>query len=270
MTDRLNRMEKQDHLGELFRILGQAQPEPRREIDYARLRARLAGATGPKYWRRLEELADDADFRAAVAEQFPGGASETLDGVSRRNFLKLASVTLALAGVTACTKQPLEPIVPYVRQPEGMVLGKPQWFATAMPFSGILRPLLVKSHEGRPTKVEGNREHPASLGGSSVHSQASIYDLYDPDRSQTVMYLGDVRTWANFLRAMRNVLNVQQALGGAGVRFLTGPSTSPTLAAQFAALKQKMPQMKWHTWEPINRDNVKLGAQLAFGEIVET
>src|SRR5947209_15769654 len=173
MTDRLYRMEKQDHLGELFRILGQAQPEPRREVDYARLRARLAGASGPKYWRTLEELADDPEFRAAVAEQFPSGAMETLDGVSRRNFLKLASVTLALAGVTACTKQPLEPIVPYVKQPEGMVLGKPLWFATAMPFShGILRPLIVRSHEGRPTKVEGNAQHPASLGGTCIQSQA--------------------------------------------------------------------------------------------------
>src|SRR5207302_6729511 len=152
----------------------------------------------------LEELVDDPEFRAAVAEQFPSGAMETLDGVSRRNFLKLASVTLAMAGVTACTKQPLEPIVPYVKQSEGMTLGKPLWFATAMPFShGILRPLIVKSHEGRPTKVEGNAQHPACgggmWGGTCIQSQASIYDLYDPDRSPTVMYLGDVRTWATFL-----------------------------------------------------------------------
>jgi MoCo/4Fe-4S cofactor protein with predicted Tat translocation signal len=259
------------NFGELFRIVGQAQPEPRREVDYARLRARFADAKGPKYWRTLEELADDPAFRAAVAEQFPNGSTETLDGISRRNFLKLASVSLAMAGVTACTKQPLEPIVPYVRQPEGMTLGLPLWFATAMPFThGILRPVIVKSHEGRPTKVEGNPQHPASLGGTCVHSQGSIYDLYDPDRSQTVIYLGDVRTWASFLGAVRPIVNAQAALGGAGVRFLTGSSTSPTLAAQFAGLKQKMPQMKWHVWEPINRDNVKLGAQQAFGEMVET
>jgi MoCo/4Fe-4S cofactor protein with predicted Tat translocation signal len=263
-------MSSNEH-SELFNIFGQQREAPRREIDYAAIRAKLAGASGPLFWRRLEELADDVDFRAAVAEQFPSGSTEMLDGISRRNFLKLASVTLALAGVTACTKQPLEPIVPYVRQPEGMVLGKPLWFATAMPFNhGILRPLIVRSNEGRPTKVEGNAQHPASLGGTCVQSQGSIYDLYDPDRSQTAMYLGDVRTWANFLGAMRAQLPSLQATGGAGVRFLTGPSTSPTLAAQFAALKQKLPQMKRHVWEPLNRDNVKLGAQQAFGEMIET
>jgi MoCo/4Fe-4S cofactor protein with predicted Tat translocation signal len=261
----------QGNSGSWFNIVGQAKAEPRREIDYAELRARLSNARGPKFWRTLEELADDPNFRAAVAEQFPSGATEMLDGVSRRNFLKLASVSLAMAGVTACTKQPLEPIVPYVRQPEGMTLGLPLWFATAMPYThGIVRPLIVKSHEGRPTKAEGNPQHPASLGATCVQSQGSIYDLYDPDRSQTAMYLGDVRTWANFLGAIRPQVNAQVGLGGAGVRFLTGPSTSPTLAAQFAELRKKLPQMKWHVWEPINRDNVKLGAQQAFGQVVET
>src|SRR5437763_11132807 len=144
-------------------ILGQ----PAAKVDYAAIREKLANARGPHYWQTLEQLADDPDFRSAVASEFPRYA-EVLDPVSRRDFVKLASVMLALAGVTACTKQPLEPIVPYVRQPEGMVLGKPLYFATAMPLSGILRPLLAKSNEGRPTKVEGNAQHAASQGGSSM------------------------------------------------------------------------------------------------------
>src|SRR5438105_1384881 len=168
-------------------------------VDWAVIRARLAESKGPRYWRTLEELAQTEEFRRAVEQEFPAHASEWLDPVSRRGFLKLASVTMALAGITACTKQPLEPIVPYVKQPEELTLGKALYFATAMPLSGIARPLLVRSHEGRPTKIEGNGEHPAlgdtrrwSLypgGASDVFSQGSLYDLYDPDRSQTIQHL---------------------------------------------------------------------------------
>ncbi len=250
-----------------------------RSTDWSALRAKLAHARGPVYWRTLEELADTPEFRAEVRAEF-GERAEELDGPSRREFLKLASVTLALAGVTACTKQPLEPIIPYVKQPEELTLGKALYFATAMPLSGIARPLLVRSHEGRPTKIEGNAEHPAlgdtrrwSLypgGASDVFSQGSLYDLYDPERSQTILQLGEVRTYANFLGAMRGVMNAQTALKGAGLRILTPITTSPTLVAQIKALQAALPEMKWYCWEPVNRDNVKLGAQQAFGQIVET
>src|SRR4029077_18971804 len=137
---------------------------------------------GPQYWRSLDELSNTDEFQEMLHREFPRQASEWVeDGSSRRDFLQLVSASLALAGLPACPKQPIEPIVPYVRQPEELTLGKPLFFATAMPLSGIARPMLVKSYEGRPTKVEGNPEHPASLGGSDLFCQGSLYDLYDPD-----------------------------------------------------------------------------------------
>src|SRR5438128_1073840 len=236
------------------------------KTDWSAIRARLSAARGPVYWRTLEELAETPEFREALRQEFPA-FTDTLDSASRRNFLKLASATLAMAGITACTRQPLEPIVPYVRQPEELVLGKPLYFATAMPLSGIARPMLVKSYEGRPTKIEGNPQHPASLGGSDVFSQGSLYDLYDPDRSSTIQHLGEVSTWPAFLGALRGRLNAQQALKGAGLRILSETSTSPTFAWQMRALLQQYPEARWHVWEPVNRDNVKLGAQQIFGQI---
>ncbi|MBV8208253.1 MAG: TAT-variant-translocated molybdopterin oxidoreductase [Acidobacteria bacterium] len=231
--------------------------------------AESTAARRERFWRTLEEAMDDPAVRARLGRELPRDEGY-LDPVSRRRFLQLSAVTLAVAGVTACTKQPLEPIVPYVRQPEGMTLGNPLFFATAFPLSGILRPVLVRSNEGRPTKIEGNPQHPASLGGTSVFSQGSLYDLYDPDRSQTIEYLGDVRTWAGFLGAMRGQVNAQKALGGAGIRLLTGTTTSPSFAAQVNALRKTFPQMKWHVYEPINRDMAKLGAKQAFGQVVDT
>ena len=124
--------------------------------------------------------------------------------------------SLALAGMTACTKQPLEPIVPYVKQPEELIPGRPMFYATAMTLGGYGSPLLVESHLGRPTKIEGNPEHPASLGGTDIFSQASILDLYDPDRSQTITYLGDVHSWGAFLQALRVPLNVAESAAGSG------------------------------------------------------
>src|SRR5205809_8112119 len=127
--------------------------------------------------------------------EFPPGASEWLDSLNRRSFLKLAAASLALGGLTACTKQPVHQILPYVKQPAELVLGEPLFYATSMLLGGFATGVLVKSREGHPIKIEGNPEHPASLGGSSVWMQASILDLYDPDRSQAVTHHGDISTW---------------------------------------------------------------------------
>ncbi len=162
----------------------------KKKLELAEARARLDAAKGPRYWRTLEELSRHQGFDELMQREFPRQAAEWLDPVSRRGFLKLMGASLALAGMTACTKQPLEPIVPYVRQPEELVPGRPLFYTTAMTLGGYASPLLVESHLGRPTKIEGNPEHPASRGGTDIFSQASILDLYDPDRSQTVTYLG--------------------------------------------------------------------------------
>ena len=202
--------------------------------------------------------------------EFPKGASEWLDSVSRRGFLKLMGASLAMAGMTACTKQPLEPIVPYVKQPEEVVPGRPLFFATAFTLGGYASPVLVESHLYRPTKIEGNDKHPASLGGTDIFSQASILGMYDPDRSQTVTYLGDIRSWGSLVEAMRAPLNIQKGLQGAGIRILTPTISSPTLADQLQSFLKVYPQAKWHVYEPVNRDNVLEGAKLAFGQPVET
>ncbi len=202
--------------------------------------------------------------------EFPKGASEWLDAVSRRGFLKLMGASLAMAGMTACTKQPLEPIVPYVRQPEEVIPGRPMFFATAFTLSGYASPILVESHLYRPTKIEGNEQHPASLGGTDVFAQASILGMYDPDRSQTIANLGDVRTWGNFLEAIRGPLSAQKAVQGAGIRILTRTVSSPALADQLRSVLKRYPQAKWHVYEPVNCDNVLEGAKMAFGQPVET
>jgi molybdopterin-containing oxidoreductase family iron-sulfur binding subunit len=250
-----------------------AEPPPcaeKKKLELAEVRARLDAAKGPRYWRTLEELSQSEGFDELMQREFPRQASEWLDPVSRRGFLKLMGASMALAGMTACTRQPLESIVPYVRQPEDLVLGKPLYFATAIPLSGIAAPVLVKSNEGRPTKVEGNPEHPASLGAADIFAQAAVLSLYDPDRAQTLSYLGEARSWGAFLGALQGPLATQKALKGASLRLLTETVTSPTLASQLKALLAIYPQAKWHQWEPVNRDCARAGARAAFGEYVDT
>src|SRR5215813_14101990 len=245
-------------------------PGKKTKLDLATVQAKIAETKGPQYWRSLEELAGSEEFQEMLHREFPKGASEWLEGLSRRGFLQLMGASLALAGMSACTKQPLEPIVPYVRQPEELIPGRPMFFASAFELSGYASPILVESHMYRPTKIAGNDRHPASLGGTDIFSQASLLTMYDPDRSQTITYLGDVRTWGSFLQAARGPLTVQKGLQGAGVRVLTPTVSSPTLADQLRSFLQAFPQAKWHVYEPVNRDNVYAGAQLAFGQPVET
>jgi MoCo/4Fe-4S cofactor protein with predicted Tat translocation signal len=240
------------------------------QLDLESVRAQIEQTTGPQYWRSLEELAGDPEFQEKMHREFPKGASQWVDSVSRRGFLKLMSASLAMAGMTACTKQPLEPIVPYVRQPEDLIPGRPMFYATAFELSGYASPVLVESQMFRPTKIEGNDQHPLSMGGTDVFAQASILGMYDPDRSQTITQLGEVKTWGSLLDALHGPLNVQKGLGGAGIRILTQTISSPTLADQLRALLKVYPQAKWHVYEPVNRDNVLEGAKLAFGQPVET
>src|SRR5277367_2032112 len=204
-------------------------PGKKDKLDLKTARAQIAEAKGPEYWRSLEELAGSSEFQEMLHREFPKGASEWLDSVSRRGFLKLMGASLAMAGMSACTKQPLEPVVPYVRQPEELVPGRPLFFATAFSLSGYASPVLVESQMYRPTKIEGNEQHPASLGGTDVFAQASILGMYDPDRSQSVVSMGDQRSWQAFANAIHGPLTAQKALQGAGIRILTPTISSPTL-----------------------------------------
>src|ERR1700680_3955472 len=202
-------------------------PGKKDKLDLKIARAQITGTSGPEYWRSLEELAGSSEFQEMMHREFPKGASEWLDSVSRRGFLKLMGASLAMAGMAACTKQTLEPIVPYVERPEEVVPGRPLFFATAFTLGGYASPVLVESHLYRPTKIEGNDQHPASLGGTDIFSQASILGMYDPDRSQTLTYLGDIRSWGSLVEAMRAPLSIQKSLQGAGIRILTPTVSSP-------------------------------------------
>ncbi len=251
---------------------------PSKKLDLNLVREKIDAAaahdkaekTGPQYWRSLEELAGSPEFQEVLHREFPKHASEWLDTVSRRGFLRVMGASLGLAGMTACVKLPKEEIVPYVRQPEGIVPGRPKYFATALTLGGYATPVLVESNMGRPTKVEGNDLHPASLGGTDIFAQAQLLTMYDPDRSQSVTSMGDQRSWAGFLSALRGPLAAQKPLQGTGIRILTTTTTSPTLADQLQTFLKNYPQAKWHVYEPINRDNLLEGAKLAFGQPVET
>ncbi|PYX29540.1 MAG: molybdopterin oxidoreductase [Acidobacteria bacterium] len=245
-------------------------PGKRKQLDLQTVKEQIEETTGPEYWRSLEELAGSDEFREMMHREFPKGASEWLDAFSRRGFLKTMGASLALAGLTGCTKLPLTEIVPYVKQPENLIPGKPMYYATAFTLGGYASPILVESHMFRPTKIEGNPDHPASLGGTDVYAQASLLDLYDPDRAQNITYMGDVRSWTAFTEAVRGPMAAQKGIAGGGVRILTQTVSSPTLAGQIRDYLKANPQAKWHVYEPINRDNVNEGAKMAFGEVVET
>ena len=245
-----------------------------KKLDLAAIRARLESARGREYWRSLDELAATPEFKDLVEREFPRqavGWSEDEDSTEgRRNFLKLMGASLALGGLAACTRQPTEYIMPYARQPEELIPGRPLFFATAMTLSGVANGVLVESHEGRPTKVEGNPEHPATLGAADAFAQASVLQLYDPDRSQSVLFEGEQRSWGDFYSALRENLALQADKKGAGIRILTETVTSPSLADQIRQIQTSYPSAKWHQWEPAGAHNSRAAAAQTFGQPVNT
>src|ERR1700685_3149718 len=232
------------------------------------LNEKLGAPRGKQYWRTLEELADTEGFRELMRLEFPEQADVWPDSFSRRHFLSLMGASLALAGLSGCSVNPapLSKIVPYVQPPRDIVPGRPLFFATTMTFAGSAVGLLVESHMGRPTKIEGNPDHPASLEATSIYHQASILGLYDPDRSQSVTFRGRQRTWPNAIAELRDALDKQRPKGGAGLRILSEPILSPSLASARDALVRTLPQAKWHVYEPIHRDGQLAGARQAFGQ----
>src|SRR6202789_152900 len=236
-------------------------------LNLTSIRARLEQAKGAGYWRSLDELASVDGFKEFLHREFPRQASEWIDDEGRRNFLKIMGASLALAGLSACTRQPVEFIMPYVEAPEQLVPGKPLFYATAFPVKGIANPVLIETHEFRPTKVEGNPDHPASLGSADVPTQGSILGLYDPDRQQTVNFIGEIRSYSSFLETFINLLEKQRAKNGSGIRILTETVTSPTLYSQLQEVMKLYPGAKWYQWEPTGH-GARMGGQMAFGQFV--
>ena len=243
------------------------------KLTLAEVRAKLDGKSGKRFWKSLDELADTPAFQQLMQEEFPrqsgsmAGAGEWVDAVSRRGFMKVMGASIALAGLAGCTKQPDEPIYPYIRQPEDLILGVPIFFATAHPFPTGAIPVLVKSDAFRPIKLEGNPEHPMSKGKSDAITQGTLLGLYDPDRSQHVLLRGQNASFAEFQTAFSE--GVRKTGNGQGVYFLSETITSPTLAAQWKQVQAAYPQARMVQWEPVNQDSSRAASKAAFGQYMD-
>ena len=230
-----------------------------------------ADHAGRRYWRSLEEFADTPAFREALAREFPDGASELSSdetGTSRRSFLQLMGASAALAGLAGC-RRPEEKILPYVKAPEQVIPGKAQYYATALPFLGTSFGLLVESHEGRPTKIEGNPRHPDSLGAANIWAQAEILALYDPDRSGAPAEGGRKRDWAEAGAALAARVSALQAGAGKGLAILVTEHRSPSLQAQLDKVRRQLPGAQVVRYEPTTRQPLRDGATIAFGRPLE-
>jgi len=220
------------------------------------------------YWRSLEQLQDTREYRDALEREFPEGASELPDGITRRDMMMLLGASLSLAGLAGC-RRPVEEIVPYVAAPEDTLPGIPRHYATTMPFHRSAYGLIVESHEGRPTKIEGNPAHPSTLGASSSLVQASVLGLYDPDRSQTVTQKGAAKSWNDFVAAWKELSKAHDADDGAGLAVLTGSYSSPTLARLASNLRERYSKMRWATYDAISDENRLGGLRQVTGRDVD-
>lgn len=223
---------------------------------------------GREFWQSLEEFADSEALQEVIEREFPEQASEWTNPVTRRRFLSIMGASIAFAGLNGCSAPPREKILPYIKQPEQLVPGKPMFYATAMTLNGIATGLLVESHMGRPTKMEGNPDHPASLGATDIYNQADILSMYDPDRSQLIRYRGRPSTWTAAAEALRKVYEDAKKKQGEGLHILTGTVTSPTLNRQLTGLLNELPKAEWHQYDPARSDETIEGANLAFGKAV--
>ena len=251
-------------------------------LDLDEVRAELAKTNGQTYWRSLDELSQKPGFNEMLRREFPGQAPKDWAPLPRRDFLKLMGASLALAGLSGCAFQPNEKIVPYVHQPESYVPGIPSYYATAMPFMGYALGLLAKSNGGRPTKVEGNPDHPTAggtspvdpgrgkpdykrRGATDVWAQASLLSMYDPERSQVIRKSGASSNWDTFAGELSRQVAASRATQGSDFALITETITSPTQLSLIEDLQRQLPNLRWVSYEPVNRDNVTAGTRLAFG-----
>ena len=217
-----------------------------------------------KTWKSLDELSEDPELLRAVAREFPENASLLTDPITRREFLRLMGASLAFAGLQACIRLPLERIVPFVSTPEGMVPGMSHYYSTTLLLDGYPRGVLVKSYDGRPVKIEGNPEHPASLGATDLVAQAEVLSLYDPDRSQHVLHKGANSTWADFTAGFQSAVNGQTTPGS--FRVLCERTTSPTILEQLQKLQKQFPQVQVHFYSSVQRGLSSQTARLVSGK----
>jgi MoCo/4Fe-4S cofactor protein with predicted Tat translocation signal len=248
--------------------------EPKTPLDLGAIAAKLKQDGARRLWRSLDELAGTPEYEAFLHDEFPNDPQKepqsSKQSLSRREVLKLMAASAAFSGLTACTKLPAQKIVPYVRAPEEVIPGKPLFYATSMVDRGVGIGLLVESHMGRPTKVEGNPDHPGSLGASNIFCQASVLTLWDPDRSQVVLREGRISDWPAFLAMGDDLRANLRSTRGAGLRILTETTSSPSVAAQIRSLLEQFPNAKWYAHEPCGNYAAHQGARLAFGRNVNS
>lgn len=238
------------------------------KLNLTNIREKLANKEGPEYWRSLEEVAETDEFSDFMEAEFPRQAGPEMDGVNRRGFLKLLGASMALAGLAACARPPLphEKIVPYVQHPEQIVPGKPLFFSTAVNYAGFGVGVLAESHQGRPTKLEGNPDHPASLGATTAITQSLVLNLYDPERSKNTSNNGEESSYEAFGEELTARLEANES--GAGVALLTENVTSPTLGKQINDFLAARPEAQWFQYDPAHHDNLVEGSRMAFNRDV--
>ena len=224
--------------------------------------------TGKRYWRSLGELSETPEFRGWLEREFPSGAAQLEgDEISRRSFLKYMGASMALAGfgLTSC-RRPEAHLVPFTKSVEWAIPGKPLFYATAMPRRNGALPLVVTTHDGRPTKVDGNPLHPASGGASDLYAQASILDLYDPARSKRFLQKGKNSDRASFEKYLSELRAKITADRGAGLAFLVEETHSPTRERLRQGLEKTFPAMRWCVYDPLLSPAQGFGTQISFGE----
>ena len=229
-----------------------------------------AASPAGSYWRHAAELHGEVSIDPEKHREFASDGADILDATGRRNFMKVMGASMMMAGLAGCARQPEEKIVPYVKPPENAVPGRFAYYATAVPTAGYGLGALAASYEGRPTKIEGLAEHPASRGASSIHAQASVLDLYSPDRLEAISHAGTLGTWNRFVAEFSRAIAQADSAAGAGMAILTETVTSPTIAKQMGKIQAIFPELKWFQHDPMGRNNARVGAFEAFGEYVET
>lgn len=234
-------------------------------IDMELVRQKLEGTTGKQYWRSLEEVAETPEFEAWLEDEFPNRRS--IVDINRRSFIKFMGASFALAGLSGCRslRLPSEKLVPYVTVPDGMTPGKPMHFATVFSHNGSAMGLLVQSHEGRPTKIEGNPTHPESMGATDHFAQAELLTLYDPDRLKSVRKGTAISSWDLFLTAARGSMEAEKATGGAGLYILTSGTNSPTVERLLGKIKASFPNSTRADFEVMGHAAEHEGTAMALG-----
>ncbi|MGO9111018.1 MAG: TAT-variant-translocated molybdopterin oxidoreductase, partial [Thermoguttaceae bacterium] len=225
---------------------------------------------GPHYWRSLEQLADTPEFRAGLERQPALGEQEALHA-SRRRFLQTMGASLSLAGLagTGCIRLPEERLAPYAHRPENRIPGNPVSYATALEIGGVAQGLLVTSFDGRPTKIEGNPGHPLNRGSAGILAQASVLELYDPDRSRGPWQRGKdgkpaEASWDEFARWAKEHITGD----GSDLGVLSEASNSPSFVAMRTKFQERFPKAQWYEYEAVSDDNVREGTLAAFGQNV--